>query len=77
MPPTTPSPTDWGKRVTAAREAAGLSKAELARATEVHPATISRIEGGQFTPTDVLRIRLAVALKTSVTALFPYPDVAA
>lgn len=74
--PHTPPVDLWGRRVTEARRRKGLTQTDLARATRVHPATISRLEGGVHRPSDVLRIAIAKALDVPAAELFPYEDAA-
>lgn len=62
----------WGSNVRTARKRALLTQQALAAKCRVQTSTISRIESGQWSPGDMLRIDLAAALGTSVTALFPY-----
>lgn len=58
------------KRITEAREAAGLSKSELARAIGVSPATITQWESGETKKYDADNIRKAArAVKRSVSYL--------
>jgi transcriptional regulator with XRE-family HTH domain len=55
------------------REYRRLSQAKLAAVTGIHPATISRIEGGVIAPTLEQAEKLAAALGTRETFLFPGP----
>lgn len=64
----------WGKRLRAARKAAGLSQLELASLLGTIQEQISRWENGVYAPVDDMRPRLAKALGTTVADLFPYPD---
>ena len=71
-PPAEPEVQElFGKRVKAAREAAGLSQTDLARLAGIHQSKLPAIEGGR---TDVristLR-RLARALGISLHSLLP------
>ncbi|MGI9027515.1 MAG: helix-turn-helix transcriptional regulator [Candidatus Saccharimonadales bacterium] len=56
--------------VTAARKAAGLTQAELADTVTVTRQTIIAIEKGNYTPSVLLALKLAKALKKSVEELF-------
>lgn len=49
---------------------AGLSRAELAEAVDVHYQTIGYIERGEYAPTLALALRLGQVLKTNVEELF-------
>jgi transcriptional regulator with XRE-family HTH domain len=57
------------KRVSAARQRAGLTQAELAEATGVTDETISRIERGRYEPAVSTLFRLAEALEVSLDDL--------
>jgi transcriptional regulator with XRE-family HTH domain len=65
-----------GKKVTAAREARGWSKADLARKAGVSPSYVTRIEQGKFDrPSIDLVGSIASALKLSVADLAgPMPE---
>ncbi len=58
-----------GGKVQEAREAAGLSLAELARRAGMDRAYISRIEAGSHAPTILVLLRIAAELDTTVSAL--------
>ena len=63
----------------AARAAAGLTQADLAKAIGVSRKTINTIENEVFVPSTALALRLAQTLETSVETLFalaPDDDVA-
>lgn len=64
---------DVGERIRAARDARGLSQAELAAAVGVKQQSISKIEGGGGITLPVLA-RLAEALDTTTDALLGRPD---
>jgi len=49
-------------KITAAREALGITQAELSRRTGMNPSTISLASRGRFIPYDSQLVRLAVAL---------------
>ena len=54
-----------------ARKRAGLTAAELARATGVSPSHISQIERGWRTPSASMKLRVASVLEAPVGKLFP------
>ncbi|MFC4294251.1 helix-turn-helix transcriptional regulator [Novosphingobium tardum] len=53
-----------------AREAAGLTQAELAVRIGVSRKTINTVENGVFVPSTVIALKLAAALGTPVETLF-------
>jgi len=53
-----------------AREARGLTQAELAARIGVSRKTINTVENGVFVPSTVIALKLAAALETRVEALF-------
>lgn len=57
-------------RLEAAREARGLSRAELADAADVHYQTIGYIERGEYSPSLSLALTLARVLDTDIQDLF-------
>ena len=57
------------RRVSVARQRAGLTQAELAEATGVTDETISRIERGRYEPAVSTLFRLAEALDVSLDTL--------
>ena len=59
-----------GNQVEAVRTKAGLSRQELADEVCVHYQTIGYIERGEYSPSLVLAIRIAEALRTRVEDLF-------
>lgn len=62
MPPSTPGPQNFASCLRAAREAKGLSQAELAERTGLQPSAVSHFETGRRAPSfDNLRL-LADAL---------------
>jgi DNA-binding XRE family transcriptional regulator len=63
----------WGGRVRQRREDLGFSLAQCAGLAGSTPQTLHKIESGEITPRDHLRIALAFALSTEVDRLFPYP----
>lgn len=65
-------PADGGlaTRLTALRESAGLTKAELSRRAQVSPAYVSELEGGQGRrPSGEVLFRIAEALDVTVAEL--------
>lgn len=64
----------WGSLVTARRKTLRMTLAEVALLANTSPQTVFKIERGQITPRDELRIALAIALRTEVAALFPIAD---
>lgn len=61
-------------RVKEARQAAGLSQAELANIVGVSRNTISSIETGQFNPTARLALVLCIALDKKFEELFYFEN---
>lgn len=61
----------WAERLVEARLDAGLTQADLVRATDLTQGTISRYEGGLQIPSVGSQVQLADALGMSVTELFP------
>ncbi|WP_420479464.1 helix-turn-helix transcriptional regulator [Brevundimonas sp. FT23028] len=57
-------------RLKEARQAAGLTQAELAEKAGVSRKTINTVENGVFIPSTILALSLARALGTTVEALF-------
>jgi putative transcriptional regulator len=53
-----------------AREARGLTQAQLAEAVGVSRKTINTVENGIFVPSTVIALKLAAALGVPVEALF-------
>ena len=72
--PTNELQTQWGRRIRAARNRAGLSLRETARRADIDKGQLSRAETGLTGLGDGARIRLASVLRRSVSELFPYPD---
>lgn len=72
--PTNELQTQWGRRIRAARNRAGLSLRETARRADIDKGQLSRAETGDTGLGDGARIRLASVLGRSVNELFPYPD---
>lgn len=63
-----------GVRLKDVRTKAGLTQAELAELVGVSRKTINTVENGVFVPSTLLALKLAVALKTKVEALFYLQD---
>jgi putative transcriptional regulator len=59
-----------GNTLKDARTAAGLTQAELAERVGVSRKTINTVENGVFTPSTLLALKLARALKARVEDLF-------
>lgn len=57
-------------RLKDARQAAGLTQAELAAEVSVSRKTINTVENGVFVPSTILALKLARALNTTVEDLF-------
>ncbi len=57
-------------RIEAARNSIGISRADLAKLTDVHYQTIGYIERGEYNPSLALALRLAKALKVEVSEIF-------
>ena len=68
----------FGGFITTAREAKGLSKAQVGRAADVSAATITRIEQGKFAaPRPDKLVRIARALDVPLADMFAAADYAA
>lgn len=61
-------------RLAEARRAAGLTQGQLAHAAEVSRQTIGAIEQGDYNPSTVLALKLAVLVGAPVDQLFWLPD---
>lgn len=59
-----------GPRVKAARRAAGLTQAALAKEVEVSRQTVISIETGDYAPSVYLAVKIARRLDTDVEALW-------
>jgi putative transcriptional regulator len=57
-------------RLREAREAAGLTQAQLAEAVGVSRKTVNTVENGIFVPSTTIALKLAKALGQSVESLF-------
>jgi len=65
-------PAEVESRVRAAREARGLSQAELARRAGLSRQALSAIEAGRYLPNTAVALRLAQALGCAVEELFAF-----
>jgi transcriptional regulator with XRE-family HTH domain len=61
----------WGLNVKAGRKALGLTQTALAELVGVRQATVARWERGDMAPRDDMKVRIALALRQDVRALFP------
>ena len=59
----------FGYRVRAAREAAGISQADAAHEADIHPTYLSGIETGRRNPSLLVVRRLAAALNVTPSQL--------
>ena len=66
--PMSPTPRQFGKKLRALREAAGMTQAALAMKAGVSREYVNKLEGGQYDPTLGLVQRLASALGVTWTA---------
>ncbi|MEN9716010.1 MAG: hypothetical protein RJA35_1477 [Actinomycetota bacterium] len=57
-------------RIEELRTVAGLSRQDLADLVDVHYQTIGYIERGEYSPSLVLALQIAAALKTPVDSVF-------
>ena len=57
-------------RIEELRNAAGLTRQELADQVDVHYQTIGYVERGEYSPSLVLALRIAAVLDTTVEELF-------
>lgn len=64
----------WGARIRKAREAAGLSQWEFAKALDVNQSAASRWESGLASPEDWRRPIIAALLGVDANELFSYDD---
>lgn len=64
----------WGQGLKRARRERGVSLSAITAKTGLHKSHYCRIEAGEVTPTDDVRIRIAAALGARVETLFPYPE---
>ena len=64
---------ELGNRIREAREALGLTQAELAGRVGVSRKTINTVENAVFVPSTVIALKLAAALGRPVEALFYLP----
>ena len=68
---------DLAADVGSARAACGLTQEQLAELVGVSRQTISAIEQGEYSPSTVLALRLAIVLDRPVERLFALPEHAA
>jgi len=61
---------ELGNRIRAAREARGLTQADLAGLVGVSRKTINTVENSVFVPSTIVSLKLAVALDCNVEDLF-------
>jgi DNA-binding XRE family transcriptional regulator len=64
----------WGGRVRQRREDLGLTLEQVATLAGTTTQTIFKIEKGEISPRDHVRVGLAWALSTEVDRLFPLPS---
>lgn len=64
----------WGAAVCERRKARGMSRRALARVAGLGADTVSAIENGEHSGSDLTRIALARALGVEVYELFTYPS---
>lgn len=64
----------WGGRVRQRREDLGFTLEQVAVLAGTTAQTIYKIEKGDITPRDHVRVGLAFALCTEVDRLFPFPS---
>lgn len=63
----------WGRMVRQRREDLGMTLAAVAALADTNAQTVHKVEIGEISPRDHLRIALAMALSTEVDRLFPFP----
>jgi putative transcriptional regulator len=63
-------PEKLGNRLRAAREARGLTQAQLAERIGVSRKTVNTVENGIFVPSTVVALKLAAELGERVESLF-------
>jgi len=64
----------FGKRLRQVRESVGLKQVQLARALDVDPKHLSRLERGKVNPSFEIIIRMARVLKVSPSLFFELED---
>lgn len=69
-----PYPHQPASALRVARKRAGLTQAALAALVGVTPAAIAAMEAGRIVPTLARASRIAHALGTDVSSLFPFHD---
>ncbi|MCC2031667.1 helix-turn-helix transcriptional regulator [Microbacterium allomyrinae] len=67
-------PTKVTNSIRAAREASGMTQAELARQVGVTRQTLIAIEQGKYSPTLELAFQLSRAFGVGLDDLFAYPE---
>lgn len=67
-------PTKVTNSIRAAREAAGMTQADLARRVGVTRQTLIAIEQGRYSPTLELAFQLSRAFGVGLDDLFDYPE---
>lgn len=65
---------ECGNRIAKRREVFGLHRRELADLCGTTEPTIIRIEAGEISPKDGLRVVIAGVLRSEVAELWPYPS---
>lgn len=68
---------DWGAEIERRRVETGLSRAQLAQACEVTPATVGMWERGEIAPRDYQRALISRALGTHPSVLFAFTQAVA
>ena len=63
----------FGKRLRAARKAAGLTQSELAERASIHRVSVARFEAGKVDPSFTTVVRLAEVIGISPAALSDDP----
>jgi putative transcriptional regulator len=66
--------SELDNKVAAFRAAMGLTQEQLAQAVHVSRQTIVALEGGLYSPSTVLALRLSILLDTTVNNLFQLPE---
>jgi putative transcriptional regulator len=66
--------SELDNKIAAYRGAFGLSQEQLARAANVSRQTIVALEGGTYSPSTVLALRLSFLLGVTVNELFVLPE---
>lgn len=66
--------TEWGNRVREYRRRQALTQAQLGAQVGVSRQSIVSIEGGNYSPSVYLALRIAVVLGAAVEELFPLQE---